>query len=79
MQLKRIKRKQILLAPWLDDENRRVAEFAAREIHTFEMMVASENRRAQEEIAMRKLRYGEPLEADDAGPKNGDGLDGRPT
>ena len=56
------------LAPWLGDENIRVAEFAAREIHTFEMMVASENRRAQEEIAMRRLRYGEPLEADDTGP-----------
>ena len=57
-----------LLAQWGDDENRRVAEFAAREIHTLEMMVASENRRAQEEIAMRRLRYGEPLEADDVGP-----------
>ena len=57
-----------LLAPWLDDENGRVAEFAAREIHTFELMVASENRRAQEEIAMRRLRYGEPLDTDDAGP-----------
>ena len=57
-----------LLAPWLDDENRRVVEFAAREIHTLELMVASENRRAQEENAMRRLRYGEPLEADDAGP-----------
>ena len=68
-----------LLAPLRDDENRRVAEFAAREIHTFELMVASENRRAQEEIAMRKLRHGEPLEADDAGAKNGSGLDGGPT
>lgn len=57
-----------LLAPWLDDENGRVAEFATREIHTFELMVASENRSAQEEIAMRRLRYGEPLDTDDAGP-----------
>ncbi|MDE0206118.1 MAG: RelA/SpoT domain-containing protein [Candidatus Tectomicrobia bacterium] len=53
------------LAPWLSDENSRVAEFAARAIHKFEMMVASENRRAQEEIAMRRLRYGESLDADD--------------
>ena len=68
-----------LLRPWLDDESRRVAEFAAREIHSLELMVASENRRAQEEIAMRKLQYGEPLEADDAGPKNGPGLDSGPT
>ena len=64
-----------LLRPWLDDESSRVVEFAAREIHSFELMVASENRRAQEEIAMRKLQYGEPLEADHAGRKNDAGLD----
>lgn len=57
-----------LLAPWRDDENSRVADFATREIHKFELMVASENRRTQEEIAMRRLRYGEPLDTDDAGP-----------
>ena len=62
-----------VLRPWLDDESTRVAEFAAREIHTLELIVASENRRAQEEIAMRKLHYGEPLEPDDAGPENGIG------
>lgn len=71
--------KAALLRPWLDDENRRVAEFADREIHTLEMRVASENRRAQEETAMRKLRYDEPLEADDAGPKNDAGFDSGPT
>ena len=60
-----------LLKPWLDDGSNRVAEFAAREIRHLELMVAQEYRRAQEEIAMRKLQYGEPLEADDAGPKNG--------
>ena len=68
-----------LLRPWLDDESRRVAEFAAREIHSLELRVAIENRRAQEEIAMRKLQYDEPLEADDAGPKNDAGLDSSPT
>ena len=52
------------LVPWLGDENIRVADFAAREIHKFEMLVASENRRAQEEIMMRRLQHGEPLEAD---------------
>lgn len=60
-----------LLKPWLDDGSNRVAVFAAREIRHLELMVAQENRRAQEEIAMRKLQYGEPLEADDPGPKNG--------
>ena len=71
--------KGALLTPWLDDPNRRVAEFAADEIHTLDMMVASENRRAQERIAMRRLQYGEPLDPDDAEPQDGNGLDGRPT
>ena len=60
-----------LLRPWLDDENGNVAEFAAREIRSLERMVASENRRAQEEIAMRRLQYGEPLEAGDEEQDNG--------
>ena len=59
-----------LLKPWLDDKNERVANFSAREIRTFENMVASENRRAQEEIAMRKLQYGEPLAGDDESQEN---------
>ena len=67
-----------LLKPWLDDKSTRVAEFAAREIPSLKHMVASRTRRAQEEIAMRKLQHGEPLEADDAGPKNGAGLDSDP-
>ena len=50
-----------LLRPWLDDQSERVAGFAAREIRNFENMVAEENRRAQQDIAMRKLQYGEPL------------------
>ena len=60
------KAKVELLEPWLDDKNTRVAKFAAREIHSLKNMVASENRHAQERIAMRKLQYGEPLEGDDA-------------
>ena len=55
-----------LLEPWLDEKNTRVGKFAAREIASLKNMVASENRRAQERIAMRKLQYGEPLEDDDA-------------
>ena len=65
--------KATVLKPWLDDESKMVAEFARREIHTLGLMVASEQRRAQEEIAMRKLQYGEPLESDDAGPEKGAG------
>lgn len=68
-----------MLKPWLNDESRRVAEFAAREIHSLELIVATEKRRAQEEIAMRKLQFGEPLDPDDAGPKTDAGLDSGPT
>ena len=64
------------LRPWLDDDNSRVAEFAAREIHAFEMMAGSENRRTQEQIAMRKLEYDEPLDVDDAGEESDAGVDG---
>jgi hypothetical protein len=49
------------LNPWLDDENKRVAGFASREIQSLKLQVASETRRAQEDIAMRKLQYGEDL------------------
>lgn len=54
-----------LLEPWLEDKNARVVKFAEREISSLENMVASENRRAQEQIAMRKLQYGESLEDGD--------------
>ena len=55
------------LQPWLQDESARVAKFAAKEIRSLERHVAAETRRAQEEIAMRKLEYGEDL--DDAAPE----------
>lgn len=63
------------LRPWLDDKSSRVAKFAAREIHAYEMMANSENRRTHEQIAMRKLEYGEPLEVDDAGEATSAGVD----
>ena len=55
-----------LLEPWLDDENTRVARFATSEIRNLENMVALENRRAQEGIAMRRLQFDEPLVGGDA-------------
>ena len=63
------------LKPWLDEENPRIAMFATREIASLKNMVASEHRRAQERIAMRKLQYGEPLEGDD-GSQLGDDTPG---
>ena len=53
------------LKPWLDDNSDRVSSFAAREIQSLERQVASETRRAQEEIALRRLDYGEPLDRED--------------
>ena len=52
------------LKPWVNDKSKRVAEFAAREIGQFERIIASENRRAREIIAMRRLDYDEPLDDD---------------
>ena len=63
------------LRPWLEDGNDRVAKFAAREMHTFQMTANSENRRTREIIALRKLHYGEPLEIDDVSEESGAGAD----
>lgn len=49
------------IRPWLDDASGRVRAFAEKEIRSLERRVAAENRRAQEEIALRRLDYGEPL------------------
>ena len=61
------------LRPWLNDENRRVAEFAVREIGQFERIIASENRRAREGIAMRRLDYDEPLDDEEEEENDGTG------
>ena len=66
-----------LLRPWLDDANKRVAAFAAREIPSFERVAASVSGLVQEEIAMRKLHYGEVLDADEAGQMDGAAVDAR--
>ncbi|MEM6831979.1 MAG: RelA/SpoT domain-containing protein [Pseudomonadota bacterium] len=49
------------IRPWLDDASERVKNFAEQEIRSLERRVATENRRAQEEIALRRLDYGEPV------------------
>lgn len=51
-----------LLEPWLTNANERVVRFAKSEIQMLERQTAADYRRAQEQIAMRKLEYGEPLE-----------------
>ena len=49
------------IRPWLDDSSERVRTFSEQEIRSLERRVAAENRRAQEEIALRRLDYDEPL------------------
>jgi len=67
------------IRPWLDDDSGRVKAFAEKEIRSLERAVAAETRRAQEEIALRRLDYGEPLgggdkegDQDDENPEDGD-------
>ena len=50
-----------MLRPWLEDRNEQVDSIATREIHRFEQEFAQENRRASEQVAMRRLDYREPL------------------
>ena len=64
--VKAYEEKADLLRPLLEDDNDRVAAFAKRELHSLELLVASESRRAQEQIAMRKLQYGEALDDGEA-------------
>lgn len=59
------KDKADMLKSWLDDTCERVSVFAKREIHKYEQEVALEVRRAQEQIAMRKLEHEEPLDIDE--------------
>ena len=54
--------KKALLEPWLVDTREVVASFAKREIATLERMIASEQNRAEQSVALDKLNWGEPLE-----------------
>ena len=58
-----------LLTSWLDDDVERVSKFAEKQIQYFEQCVASETRRAQEEVALRRLDFGEDITDDIGGPK----------
>ena len=68
-----------LLRPWLDDANERVAAFADRELRFLERTADLESHQVREKIAMSKLQYGEPLEADEVGQMDSASLDDGPT
>ena len=48
-----------MLEPWLQDDNDRVKRFAKSLIDELKNHAATENRWSEEEIALRRLRYGE--------------------
>jgi hypothetical protein len=52
-------RKREELMDWLDDPDQRVRQFAERYTAELGKMSVAEHRRAEEEIALRKHRYGE--------------------
>lgn len=67
------------IRPWLNDDSGRVRAFAVKQIRPLERAVAAETRRVQEEIALRRLDYGEPLgdgdtegDQDDESPEDGE-------
>ena len=60
-----------LLTSWLEDDVERVSKFAEKQIQYFEQCVASETRRAQEEIALRRLEFGEDITDEIDGPEHG--------
>lgn len=53
------KRKKVEIEPWLSDTNESVVIFAKRYIETLNHQIASEHRRAEQGIALRKLNFGE--------------------
>ena len=48
-----------MLKPWLEDENVRVKRFAKKLIAGLKNRAALENRRSEEDVALRRLSYGE--------------------
>lgn len=61
-----LERKRTELGPWREDPRQRVRSFAERYLRTLDRLVASEQQRAEERLALGKLEY-EPSEEDGAG------------
>jgi ppGpp synthetase/RelA/SpoT-type nucleotidyltranferase len=49
------------IQPWLEDENDKVRVYGQKRIRELDATIASETRRAEIDIAMRRLRYGEDV------------------
>lgn len=52
------------IQPWLEDENDKVSAFGRKRIRELDATIASETRRAEISIAMRRLSYGEDVRGD---------------
>jgi hypothetical protein len=50
------------LKAWFDDERASVRAFAEGVMREYENHIAAEQRRAEEDLAMRRLAYNEPLD-----------------
>ncbi len=53
-----MRKKRDVMETWLSDARPEVRDFAANHIHQLNQTIASEQRRAEESIALRKLEYG---------------------
>ncbi len=51
-----------VMEAWLEDERTAVVSFATNRVQSLDNRIAAEERRAKDDIAMRRLEYGEPLE-----------------
>ena len=51
-------RKRSEIEAWKDDDNARVRAFAEWLIYSLDHMIASERKRANEDLALRKYKYG---------------------
>jgi ppGpp synthetase/RelA/SpoT-type nucleotidyltranferase len=49
------------IQPWLEDENEKVRAYGQKRIRELEATIATETRRAEIDIAMRRLAYGEDV------------------
>jgi ATP-dependent exoDNAse (exonuclease V) beta subunit len=56
------RQKKLAMEAWLNDADAKVRAFAKSYIRDLEQQIASEQRRADESRAMRKLDYGEDIE-----------------
>jgi hypothetical protein len=48
-----------MIKDWLNESDTKIQEFARWYIRTLEDMIAAERKRAKEDIALRKQKYGE--------------------